>query len=160
MLAVSNTSPLSNLAIIGRLELLQDRYGSVRIPLAVARELAQLTHPGGKSRLDAASAAGWLQVDPSVASLRLPFKLDAGETAAITLAVAVQADILLIDEKRGRLAARHCGLTVAGVLGELLHARLAGKLPLLKPEFDRLRREAGFFIDSGIERFLLSQVGE
>ena len=40
MRVVSNTSPLSNLAVIGRLELLQHRYGTVCIPPAVAQELA------------------------------------------------------------------------------------------------------------------------
>ena len=48
------------------------------------------------------------------------FRLYAGETAAIALALAVKADLLLMDEKRGRAAARHAGLTVAGVLGELI----------------------------------------
>ena len=75
-----------------------------------------------------AISAGWLQVDHTITGLRLPFKLDAGEAAAIALALALKADILLMDEKRGRVAARQCGLTVAGVLGVLLHARVAGKL--------------------------------
>jgi len=38
MRVVSNTSPISNLAIIGRLELLKRRYGAVRIPPAVTYE--------------------------------------------------------------------------------------------------------------------------
>lgn len=161
MHVVSNTSPLSNLAIIGRLDLLQHRYGKVRIPPAVAQELARLSHPDGKARLTAALAAGWLAVDSSAAGpLRLPFALDAGETAAIALALATKADVLLIDEKRGRAAARQFKLTVAGVLGELLHARMAGEFSTLRTELQRLRTEAGFFIDAGIEQFILSQVGE
>ena len=47
MLIVSNTSPISNLAVIGRLEFLQRRYGLIRIPSAVADELGALTHPAG-----------------------------------------------------------------------------------------------------------------
>jgi hypothetical protein len=161
MHVVSNTSPLSNLAIIGRLDLLQRRYGKVRIPPAVAQELARLSHPDGKARLAAAQAAGWLEVDSTATGpLLLPLTLDAGETAAIALAVTLKVDLLLIDEKRGRAAARHVGLPVAGVLGELLHARIAGRLPTLRTELQRLRTEAGFFIDAGIERFILSQVGE
>ena len=58
MLVVSNTSPLSNLAIIGRLGLLRDRYGSVLIPPAVKSELDALSHPGGKSRLEEALRSG------------------------------------------------------------------------------------------------------
>jgi len=42
MLVVSDTSPLSNLAIIGRLELLRAQFNEVTMPPAVTRELAML----------------------------------------------------------------------------------------------------------------------
>jgi predicted nucleic acid-binding protein len=51
-------------------------------------------------------------------------------------------------------------LAVGGLLGELLHARQAGMLASLRPELDRLRSWAGFFVDSEIERFIPSQVGD
>ena len=161
MRVVSNTSPLSNLAIIGRLDFLKRRYETVRIPPAVARELSALSHPAAKDRLTAALAEGWLVIEsPSSTRPTLPFSLDPGETEAIALALATKADVLLMDEKRGREAARQAGLVVAGVLGELLHARQAGLLTNLGSEIMRLRSEAGFFVDSKIEQFILSQVGE
>ena len=117
MHVVSNTSPLSNLAISGRLDLLKHRYGMVRIPPAVAQELAGLSHPDGKARLAAAQTAGWLELDSTATGpVLLPFPLDTAETAAIALALALKADLLLIDEKRGRAAAKHVGLPVAGLL--------------------------------------------
>ena len=161
MRAVSNTSPLSNLAIIDRLDLLKQRYGVVHIPPAVAGELSRLTHVAAQARLTAALAQGWIKVEKLPASqMQLSASLDPGEREAIALAVALPADVLLIDEKLGRAAARQVGLAVAGVLGELLHAKLNGVLPALKPEIQRLRTEAGFFIDSGIEQFILSQASE
>jgi len=161
MRAVSNTSPISNLAIIGRLELLRQRYGIVRIPPAVAQELAALSHPASRIRIDAAIAEGWLKIEnPPTTPLSLPFPLDPGETEAIALALATRADVLLMDEKRGRVAARDNSLVVAGVLGELLHARKAGLIPDLRTEIQRLRTEARFFVDVNIERFLLSEAGE
>lgn len=39
MIVVSNTSPLSNLAAIGRLEILQQLYGRILIPPAVYQEI-------------------------------------------------------------------------------------------------------------------------
>jgi hypothetical protein len=131
MLAVSNTSPISNLAIIGRLEFLQRRYDVVHIPPAVADELAALTHPSGSKRIQAALSERWLAVEPLPASVseKLPFPLDRGETEAILLACQLKADVLLMDEKRGREAARQSGLVVAGVLGELIHAKFAGWIP-------------------------------
>jgi predicted nucleic acid-binding protein len=161
MRAVSNTSPISNLAIIGRLDLLKRRYGTVRIPPAVAAELSALSHPAAKAQITAALSEGWLVVETVPRGPpRLPFPLDAGETEAINLAVATQADVVLMDEKRGREAARRNGLAVGGLLGELLHARQAGVFPSLRAEINRLRSEAGFFVDAEIERFILSQVGE
>jgi len=63
MRVVSNTSPVSSLAIIGRLDLLKQRYGRVSIPSAVARELSALSHPDGKARVMAALKQGWLVVE-------------------------------------------------------------------------------------------------
>ena len=161
MRVVSNTSPISNLAIIGRLDLLKRRYGAVRIPLAVAAELTALSHPAAKAHITAALAEGWLMAEQAPSSPpELPFPLDAGETEAIGLALATQADVLLMDERRGREAARRHGLAVGGVLGELLQARQAGMLPSLRSEINRLRSEVGFFVDPEIECFILSQVGD
>ena len=51
MRVVSNTSPLSNLVVIGRLELLKQRHGSVHIPPVVQRELSALSHVVAQARL-------------------------------------------------------------------------------------------------------------
>lgn len=161
MRAVSNTSPLSNPAVIGRLDLLKQRYGAVRIPPAVAAELSRLSHADAGARLEAARDEGWLIVEKLSGPLPpLSSPLDLGEHEAIALALALRADVLLMDEKRGQPAARQAGLTVAGVLGELLHAKLQGTIPVLKAELQRLRSETGFFIDVGVEQFILSQAGE
>ena len=161
MRVVSNTSPLSNLAIIGRLELLKRRYPVVLIPPEVASELSALSHPAGCSQIQSALAQGWLRVEQTVTRQpALPFPLDPGEIAAIALALAVTADVLLIDEKRGRAVARASGLAVGGLLGELLHARQQGWIPNLRDEIVRLRSDAGFFVDLEIEKFILAQVGE
>jgi len=44
LLVVSNTSPISNLAVIDQLELLKARYGRILIPKAVSEELSRLGH--------------------------------------------------------------------------------------------------------------------
>jgi predicted nucleic acid-binding protein len=162
MLAVSNASPISNLAIIGSLEFLRRRYAVVHIPPAVRGELGALTHPCGSERIQAALSERWLVVEPLGASVlqKLPFPLDRGETEAILLACQLNADVLLMDEKRGREAARQRGLVAAGVLGELIHAKLPCWIPNVTDELRRLRVDARFFVDATVERFILSQVGE
>jgi hypothetical protein len=64
MLAVSNTSPLSNLAIIGRLELLRAQLGSVLIPPAVQRELDRNPHAAARQALHSAITESWIRVVP------------------------------------------------------------------------------------------------
>jgi predicted nucleic acid-binding protein len=101
--AISNTSPLTNLAVIGRVELVRDQLGRVAVPEAVWREMLALPHEAGREALLAAGHAGWLVVlplrSPALAqSLRLS-GLDEGESEAIALAVESSATLLLIDEK-------------------------------------------------------------
>jgi predicted nucleic acid-binding protein len=56
--------------------------------------------------------------------------LDPGEQAAITLVQEIRADLLLIDERRGRQAARDRGLRIIGVIGILDDAAHKGLLDL------------------------------
>jgi predicted nucleic acid-binding protein len=80
MLVVSNTSPISNLAIIALLDFLPRRYGLVRIPFAVADELSALTHAVGGQRIKAAFSDRWLIAERVENGFfrPLPFPLDRG----------------------------------------------------------------------------------
>ncbi len=60
MTTVSNTSPISNLAIIGRLDLMRTVYGSVLIPAAVRKELEALDHGQAQTAICEAEHEGWL----------------------------------------------------------------------------------------------------
>jgi predicted nucleic acid-binding protein len=160
MRVVSDTSPICNLAVIERLELLKDRYKAIYIPRAVLNELSEIRHEEARERIQRAVAKSWIKVQDIESSLHRVFPLHSGEAAAINLAIYLKAELILIDEKKGRAAARAEGLRVSGVLGELLQAKAAGSLSLLRPEILRLRHEAGFFIDAGIEELILTEAGE
>ncbi len=60
MPAVSDTSPISNLAVIDRLTLLSNEFRKVYIPPAVADELSALSHPEARLRIENAVGSGWL----------------------------------------------------------------------------------------------------
>lgn len=163
MRVVSNTSPISNLAIVGLLDLLRERYGRVAIPFAVRTELLSLTHPAGRAAVETALRDGWLITEAlSVQTIadELRGELDPGEAEAIALAVATSADVLLLDERRARQAARQRGIAVAGVLGELLHAKASGRISSVSIEMGRLKSEARFFIRSDLEAFFRKEAGE
>jgi predicted nucleic acid-binding protein len=65
--------------------------------------------------------------------------LGAGERAAITLALSLHADLILIDERKGTTVALSKGFEVTGTLGVL---RLAARRDLvdLARTFTRLKR--------------------
>lgn len=101
MLAVSNTSPISNLAVIGRLDLLRSQFGTVWIPNAVASELAVLPHAAARAAIETAIAEQWIRVAPTPDSSLLTILLSSlhrGEAEAIALAVELKAGIVLMDE--------------------------------------------------------------
>lgn len=103
MRVVSNTSPLSNLAVIGELELLQKIYSKVIIPPTVHDELIRFQEI--RSVISNVIEIGWLEVQtPQNTQLiqTLNQFLDPGEASAIALAIDISADRLLIDERIGR----------------------------------------------------------
>ncbi|MFP4102670.1 DUF3368 domain-containing protein [Coleofasciculus sp.] len=125
MIVVSDTSPLSSLAIVGQLSLLQQLYGKVIIPTAVASELAN-TEPED-SRVTAVLSSTWIETQSVtnrtlVEMLQNEGKLDLGESEAIALSVELNVDELLIDERLGRREAKRLGLPIIGVLGVLVVA--------------------------------------
>jgi predicted nucleic acid-binding protein len=162
MAAVSNTSPLSNLAIIDRLQLLREQLGEVLIPPGVDSELKRLPNESARKRLDAAIQQRWLRVLPLTNTVpeNLAAILHRGEAEAITLALELKADLVLLDESDARSAAKRIGLAHTGVLGVLRKAKEAGRVTSLRAEIERLRAEANFFVHRALEKELLVSVGE
>lgn len=143
MPVVSNTSPISHLSTIGRLDLLRSRFEHVWIPYAVAKELQRLPRPAARAAIEQAYAEGWLK-----------------KRAAPASTLEMRAEWLLLDETDGRKCAVRNGLNVIGVLGILLAAKQRGEIPLVKPELESLRTIAQFFIDAPLEKQVLAAAGE
>lgn len=145
MIVVSDTSALSNLALVEHLWLLQDIYQTVIIPDVVAGELAAARAPTISDILQ----LSWIQTK-SLTRLQIADQLqqerglDAGEASAIALALELQADDLLIDERLGRQEAIRLGIPIIGILGVLLVAKRRSLIPQIKPVVDTLIHQAGF----------------
>lgn len=56
--------------------------------------------------------------------------LDRGEAEAVALALATKAELVLLDERKGRRAARELDLNIAGTIGVLDAAAACGLLSL------------------------------
>jgi len=117
MPTVSNTSPLINLAIIGRLDLAWAQLGSVLVPPAVVEEFRlEEDRPGSSSLRQAIEEGRIVEKEPSDDPLirTLHQDLDLGESEAIALAVEKEAGLILLDEREGQRRDRNVGLEVNG----------------------------------------------
>jgi predicted nucleic acid-binding protein len=162
MVAVSDTSPLSNLAITGRLGLVREQFGTVLVPSAVRQELSRLRHTAATGLIDAALADGWLRVTPlrQAVPRETAAGLHLGEAEAIALALEQRADLVLLDDGDARRRASEIGLHFIGVPGILLRTKQHGRIPALREEIRRLREEARFFVASKLGAELLIAAGE
>jgi predicted nucleic acid-binding protein len=163
MPTVSNTSPVLNLALIGRLDLLREEFASVHVPPTVVTELNALARHPASGAIQTAFADGWLVPTPVKSAAlvrRLRFELDDGESEAIALALELAADPVLIDEHDGRRVAAHLGLNVTGVIGILIRAKHRGLLTAIAPELDKLRTAANFFLSQKLIEQALAICGE
>jgi predicted nucleic acid-binding protein len=70
------------------------------------------------------------------------------------------SEILLLDEEHARSIARQLGVRITGAVGILLRAKLAGLIPLLRPELDQLRGAGHCYLSQAIYESVLRQAGE
>jgi predicted nucleic acid-binding protein len=130
MIVVSNTGPLNYLILLGAVQHLPSLYGNLIVPPEVLFELGNLSAPASV-RAWAADIPEWVAqpFEPWVGrgDSRLA-ALGAGEAAVIAAGQALGADLLLIDERAGRIEAERRGLRTTGTLGVLRTAALEGLL--------------------------------
>ena len=115
MIVVSDTSPISNLFLIGELELLRNLYNGILIPQSVMNELKKLEN--FDISIEVIKQATWIkciEVKQRNEVEQLLGDLDLGEAEAIILAKNLHADWLLVDETKGRKIAKNMGLQIVG----------------------------------------------
>jgi predicted nucleic acid-binding protein len=147
MIVVSDTTPLNYLILVDSIHVLPAIFGRVYAPTAVLAELLHSRSPE--------AVRGWAKVPPEWLAVRDPIdlddslKLDVGETAAISLALELKADRVLIDERKGYKAVLRRGLKPASTLGiieEASHRRLID----FETTIDRLVKETSFHISEDV----------
>ncbi|MDX1943077.1 MAG: DUF3368 domain-containing protein [Saprospiraceae bacterium] len=160
MIVVSDTTAISSLYRIGKLDLLQLLFHEIILPNAVFEELTALETFGYD--IAVIKNADWIQVKHAT-NQALIFKLseilDLGESEAIALAQEIGADLLLIDEKRGRLKANELGIATVGLIGIITRLKKAGHIEAIKPILDELR-SSGFWIQESFYQKIVASEGE
>lgn len=163
MIVISDTSTITNLAAIQYIRLLPQLYERITIPEAVYRELSEI-EPPVPGTLEA-QAAPWIEVRQvlnrtTIKRLQVEMRLDLGESEAIALALALNADLLLIDERRGRAEADRLGIRITGLLGVLVEAKQKNLIFTVKPLMDALIATSAFRVSSALYSQILNTVDE
>jgi len=117
---VADTSPLNYLILIDAVEILPVLFQEVTIPSAVRQELLAEGASEDVRRWMNNSPA-WLKI-AAVGEINESVKLGKGEVEAISLAIELSADYILLDDKAARLTAMTRNLKVIGTLGILKFA--------------------------------------
>ncbi|GMO70563.1 MAG: DUF3368 domain-containing protein [Treponemataceae bacterium] len=158
MIVVCDSSPLFALVICDKLDLLDKLYDEILLPFTVFREstitgkpYAEMIRVWGQNKVAKITDDKLFQA--------VHFILDAGEAEAITLYQEKSADVLLIDEQKGRRIAKHYNINIIGTLGILLKAKHAGILTEIASSV-KLLRQSKIRISDELYNSILKIAGE
>jgi uncharacterized protein len=158
LVVISDTSPITNLIAIGRLGLLNKLFVDIVVPIGVYNELIEI--PRNETTL---KDCNWIHVRETrnlITVAEFLNDLDQGEAEAISIAIELKADLVLIDEKLGRRIAEENGLKITGLLGVLQRAKLKAFIDEVKPILDQLIEDTGFRVHPKLYKEVLISVNE
>jgi predicted nucleic acid-binding protein len=160
-LVIADTGPINYLVLIGHIGVLPTLFQKVILPSAVQRELDdEETLPSVRDWI--ANPPVWVEVKETPVGGLYDESLDGldqGEQAAIALAVAIDADLLLMDDREGVVVARNKGFAVTVTLGVLSLAARRG-LVNLSNSFALLKRTNFRYRQGIMDEILAEQGGE
>ena len=148
---VSNVSPLIALQQIGHLQLLEQLFDTVLIPPAVACKVTPTV-----------ALPAWIEqhgLAQPVGPRILGALLGPGESEAISLALEIGAQLVMLDDRPARRLAQALHLPVIGTLGILLAAKRRQLLIAIGPCLDALLQHH-FRIAPSLHENVLSAAGE
>lgn len=153
MKVVSDTTAVTTLLKVGRVDLLAVQFGRVLIPPAVEQELRAY-----HGTLPACCEV--VKVSDSSQLLRLLAEADRGEAEAICLAVETGADALLIDDRKTRRLAEAQGLRCLSLPAVVLAAKQQGLIPSATVLLNELAQRGRFCLSERARQALLRQAGD
>lgn len=152
MILVADASALIALAACDSLTLLDALFGRVLVPEAVYREVtvgerpqAQRLYHYLQDKVHTVDMQGFVYLDAFA---------DMGETQAMILYKQMNADFLLIDDKRGRKVAVINRIKTIGSLGVLLQAKRKGLIQLVAPLLAQIAASPVFVSEQLIQSVL------
>ncbi len=157
MSIVSNATPIISLAGIKRIGLLFELFEKISVPEAVYAEIKAKKAPGF-DEIDH-EFFDILEIKGKEYLGFLLNELDEGEAEAIVLAKEMEADALIIDERRGYAIAHSQGINAIGTLTILLMAKQRGLIETVKPLLDGMILNGRWYSESVYATYL-RKIGE
>jgi predicted nucleic acid-binding protein len=158
MIVIADTSPICYLILIEQITLLKRLFKQVTIPQAVFNELRASSAPAEVKNWSNTIPA-WLQVQAAKSTSNPALQhLHPGEREAISLALQLNANLVILDEKAARQAAQALGFRITGLLG-ILDLAASRDLIDLPTAIARLR-QTNFRVSSQLLESLLHKYGD
>ena len=152
--AVINASPLIFLGKLERLQLLNQLFETVYIPVAVLDEISTETNAIEQLRINSLVFEK-LIVTNRIAVTGLLGRLHIGEVETIVGAVEHNIKAVVLDDNAARNKAKQFGLNVTGTLGVLLKASKMGLIENLEQDILKLINVGIYVSDEIIKRILV-----
>ncbi len=152
MILVADSSALIALALIDKLDLLDKLFGKVFVPKEVYNEVIKAEKPEShKLKYFLQDKIAELQHENYIIS---DFNITKGEFHAMLLYKSLNADLLMIDDKKAKKIAKMNNIKTIGSLGILLSAKEKGYLEEIKSSLETLRNSYIFLSDNLIVQVL------
>lgn len=113
MIVVSNSSPLIALSCLDQLSILKHLFGSIYIPESVYHEVVVKNTMSLQKQRIVQALDTIVFVKQSNLTHRFTRVLDAGEIGVLNLAKEIQANLVLLDDRKARNEAKEMGLRLA-----------------------------------------------
>jgi hypothetical protein len=156
---VSNTTSIITLLALEKLELLKEIYGKIYVPKGVYEEIENGIEKEFYVDLKNYDWIEIREVNNRLALQQLENHLDKGEAQALILYDELKADLLIIDEKLGRLYAKRQSCNYIGSFGVLLRAKELELISEIKPLLLKIKQN-GIFINEQLFATILELARE
>jgi len=144
-LIIADAGPIFSLAIVDKLELLSKLFDQINIPRAVWEEITRQKNTKFHKKIVDFFHDRVIDIQ---GFNELTFIMDYGESEAVILYKELEANYLLIDDKKARRIAENYDMKCIGTIGLLSIAKEKGFIENLRPLFqDFLKNKRYYALD-------------